>query len=1147
MHQIHPNSNSPVPDLVRGHKTALAKMGQRIDDFSPEYTIAISRSGPRLLELMKKEGLIYNDADVYTEKALQFLNKDVFRGSRVVIFDDITNSGRTLYQLHNQLDWEGITDRFQTITFAVDKDTCEIPIEATGAELAVSSSKRYELVKRTTQSFSYLNKPYDVDHPIFYTNIDDEKFHKFVRSQRSYEITTEGQSKAGFRRFTFFPNRTFKFSRLINSMLDIEVQVDINKIRVYYKETGQITTNPILSFPISAEELEKDSYFSKDLPDIYNQLMKAGKRQLESIPISRYNSNTNEALYRLFWYLANYLFGVASHERFECLPKLEEPNISVNDQDIKYLFGESLGMALIKGLNEAFEPTKEDINKKELSDISESDSTKPIPSPQSKCDQSQTELYNTLYPYVKENSTNEMTYSDQLASVFEGTQLTLEVSRDNQEQNVMNKGHPIERKVGLNLTQLRELIYDTGIVPGEEDDIGFSLALDFLVDAGVAIPMFYQKGDSEVYERVFRHGEGALNRTGYAYAIDEIASSLWSEIGSNNEKINKVTLEKIGVMINDRFHEDQYWGSQTVTSIYNFLQKNGRPKSLKIAPEYYRHGRVVLLDNLVTHDRQFFAEWCDTHNIVNELNDGGYVRGPGWKNNHQEDLHRAASTIKPGEIAALESMAYLLYEVDTDIDDSKQSDYLVALTTCRHPVSYLKAIRKEIVLFFEHDEYSISKSISYIEDMVDRYNNVGEGEFVDRSFDSLKEEIEGAKEQLKSAREPIYDINRKERLRDDIEDSSGTSEIIEDIRKYFRKSDNSYQNSAYKQNLKPYLDNIEEIDHYTPKALDRIIEKTEIYGKLCINFTDLLLTSLALIEKIAESKTNVRGKIKDFQNAADDFNSIIERNGGMFYDTHYLDEVHTIDIEVISIKSLDLNEFNQEELENQDIVITLIQELFSTLCEMSNILEDIYSDYFENDNWNVKMKDLADYGNRIEANWVVWYDLKNSSDPRKEEQINGFKENIEQKLDTLNNGLNDCYFEYSDDDEKHIFVKNKSNIKKVISAIFSEATLQGIDFRMGVCKTRSGYIEFSDGDKIETTKSHILVSRIGDVSKAKNLENNHNSYFSIPNNIVTDIWEDKQVLANIGATLQTEELGEYTRNLNEPNVNLDIKIFEISD
>jgi hypothetical protein len=46
---------------------------------------------------------------------------------------------------------------------------------------------------------------------------------------------------------------------------------------------------------------------------------------------------------------------------------------------------------------------------------------------------------------------------------------------------------------------------------------------------------------------------------------------------------------------------------------------------------------------------------------------------------------------------------------------------------------------------------------------------------------------------------------------------------------------------------------------------------------------------------------------------------------------------------------------------------------------------------------------------------------------------------------------------------------------------------------------------------------------------------------------VTDIWEDKQVLANIGATLQTEELGEYTRNLNEPNVNLDIKIFEISD
>ena len=50
----------------------------------------------------------------------------------------------------------------------------------------------------------------------------------------------------------------------------------------------------------------------------------------------------------------------------------------------------------------------------------------------------------------------------------------------------------------------------------------------------------------------------------------------------------------------------------------------------------------------------------------------------------------------------------LLYHIDRKIDPSKQYKYLIALTACDNPRNYFEAVREELRLFFESNDYKFS-------------------------------------------------------------------------------------------------------------------------------------------------------------------------------------------------------------------------------------------------------------------------------------------------------------------------------------------------------------------------------------------------------------------------------------------------------
>ena len=422
-------------------------------------------------------------------------------------------------------------------------------------------------------------------------------------------------------------------ANLINNVFhDLNTHPQIYKIRAYFnKKTKEAALVPMVTFGISKELIKKKKIFSGHF-SCYNDLINQARGFIDS-------EKEAEAIYRLIWYIVNYIYGLSFHlrnstDRYQLL-HYSLPSQALNYQDLLYLFGPSLSQIIMEFLDLHFVENVEELKRIHNlpSDWAVEDYKRlPSESDAPTFDTQRRNMYSEIESYIKGHIKAGDTITDQIATIFEGLYRRIEIPTQENVRKTGIRGDEHERlKTGFNYEQIKDILYREGMICQDLNDVDLhiSLALDFLVDAGIQIPIFYYKRDDGYLERAYRWGEDALasfaKRFGYLAA--SATRGLFKYIKDRgDEKIPKIPFEKIGVMF---FEELKMPGNEIVDILDDSTIPPGDDRVIKITPDFSRHGRVsYIYEEELTDDpqnRYMFVEWCKKEGIVEYDSEGKNV------------------------------------------------------------------------------------------------------------------------------------------------------------------------------------------------------------------------------------------------------------------------------------------------------------------------------------------------------------------------------------------------------------------------------------------------------------------------------------------------------------------------------------------
>ncbi len=171
--------DSPQTELIATYGPALRATCDRITSSNPTLIVALSRKGPRLLDILRKQSFFRTAVPIVTEKALAAMRRGSLQSSNVVVFDDIVISGTTIANLAREISVR-LGAQVYVHTVAVDRDTisfhrvseCQYRIAIPGetirplslfASIELSSAERFAFCDAEVAAFQHLAKPYDID------------------------------------------------------------------------------------------------------------------------------------------------------------------------------------------------------------------------------------------------------------------------------------------------------------------------------------------------------------------------------------------------------------------------------------------------------------------------------------------------------------------------------------------------------------------------------------------------------------------------------------------------------------------------------------------------------------------------------------------------------------------------------------------------------------------------------------------------------------------------------------------------------------------------------------------------------------------------------------------------------------------------
>lgn len=513
-------------DEVLGTRLAQTFWG-RLKDWSEELQkspgatiVAISRKGPRLVELMVREGFLSESvlSHVIAEQALPFLTQNENAG--FVVIDDAMTFGTTLshvFELTKQANIRcgGDGSKLMGIPFAVGQEASKKHRElVTKYFLDLKPEQIAPFVYNEMLAFRLLGKPYDIEHPMLTWTGDFTDSYELETALGQISKSLDGQI---FNIDTFVPTATGnvpirRWTILLpnDSRYNSYPRAGFRKLRIYLNpEKGRLLVAAMC--PLSLSKADMDS-FGEILPEPLNHLWSEAVGKIDT---QATEDMTVAGSYSLAMW-ANFLFSVvllrdvkpAFLEAFENT-MLQPQMLGPRREDLQYLIGTDLCFRAESGIAHFLE----------CADVDSIPASYPL------YDHAGEIVEEKVPPRYVENYTNKrsslidkaLEVNDVLQAIFYAQHSEIElISRDDNKNN-SNDNKRLE--FGITYGKLRQTVLDKFPYAAEID---IHECLDKLIDNGAVVPRYLNMASADksvIWVRTFRVGESTVMRMAHTICL----------------------------------------------------------------------------------------------------------------------------------------------------------------------------------------------------------------------------------------------------------------------------------------------------------------------------------------------------------------------------------------------------------------------------------------------------------------------------------------------------------------------------------------------------------------------------------------------------------------------------------------------------
>jgi len=334
-----------IPYFVALYWEPLQRILELAESVNPKFLLTIARKAPRLVELaIKYEIWQPHKVEIVSDRAIPFLPYS--NGETVSVFDDVLIYGSTTRRVLNRILRKG----YFPIPFVLARSKKLQKRFHLNAFYAIQLEEKnfsffnYELVK----AFRYLSKPYNVDHPLFYVELNSnitckkDLLNVLKRNYMSsfYDITTPLENEIGILNVTILSwRKDFPRSYVLDFAEAFPKSV---KVRLFINLKAKVATvEPICLTPIEVNEDRRKMYFSEEFSWADNFIRKI----VDVLSVNEKNEYEKElATARLIMYIIEWIYGYAfvfdselfSREKKNLLTELIRPF------DLNLIFGSKI-------------------------------------------------------------------------------------------------------------------------------------------------------------------------------------------------------------------------------------------------------------------------------------------------------------------------------------------------------------------------------------------------------------------------------------------------------------------------------------------------------------------------------------------------------------------------------------------------------------------------------------------------------------------------------------------------------------------------------------------------------------------------------------------------------------------------------------
>jgi len=700
-----------VDKVVSG--TRLVQMyGGRLKDWADELQrcsdtiVAISRKGPRLIELMVREGFLSESvlSRVIAEQALPFLTQNDNPG--FVIVDDAITYGTTfnrIYKLTERVNIRcgGDSVKPMGIPFAVGKEANNNYLDLAAKHfLDLEPDQIASFVHNELLAFRLLGKPYDIEHPML-TWVGD--FTDTIKLEVALEQITELLDGQKINIDTSVPTvdgnvtiRRWSILLPTDSPYYFYQHVDYKKLRIYLNpEKDRLLVAAMCPFSLSKADMDS---LGEILPKPLNHLWKETVRKIETgmIDIKACKTGADEELViasnRSLAMWANFLLAMVLLRNTKAVfleafenAMLQTQILGPRREDLQYLIGPAICFHAESSLAHFLDYVDADSTPASYPFFDHAAEVKGEKIPQHHEEDYKEKLTGLIYESLEVN--------DVLQAIFYAQHTEIEIISRNESKDNNDDYNRLE--FGITYGKLRQMVLDR--FPNTTE-IDIHECLDKLIDNGAIVPRYMNMatlGNPEIWVRTFRVGEATVKQGAHTVRL------LFEKLSEALET------KELPPLVFEKYCALALCGAKDISDL--------RPlDSLGIKKSFHIYGaRPALMQG---KKQEFLMDWAVSQKIlsrsksavdiklVNTELEGNYILRQDIEKLYPRDECHWDVKVKDG----LEDLAGLV----TAIHKKYNYSYLVALTSVATKRELQQAIEAELELWLYDHSASVYKGLA---------------------------------------------------------------------------------------------------------------------------------------------------------------------------------------------------------------------------------------------------------------------------------------------------------------------------------------------------------------------------------------------------------------------------------------------------